>query len=153
MRNTLTVILTLFLSTGVVYAAAGDIGSAKEAKAMVQKAVAYLKTNGPEAAFPAFSDPKGEFLDRDLYIWVADANADMTCVAHGASAQLVGRTLLDFKDSDGKPFMREIRELARTSESGSVDYKWFRPGTGKIEQKSVYFETVGHYIVACGYYK
>jgi len=153
MKITLVAILTLLLCAGGVHTAAGDTDSAKEAKAMVQKAVAYLKTNGPDVAFPAFSDPKGNFVDRDLYIWVADMNANMKCVAHGASVQLVGRDLMDFKDSDGKPFMREIYELAKIRESGWVDYKWFRPETRKIEQKSTYFEKVDHYIVACSYYK
>jgi cytochrome c len=153
MKKTLVAILTLLLCAGGVHAAAGDTGSAKEAKAMVQKAVAYLKTNGPDVAFPAFSDPKGKFVDRDLYIWVADMNANMKCVAHGVSAQLVERDLMEFKDSDGKLFIREIYELAKIRGSGWVDYKWFRPATRKIEQKSVYFEKVDHYIVACGYYK
>ena len=153
MKITLVTILTLLLFTGGVHAASGNIGSATEAKALVQRAVAYLKTNGPDVAFPVFSDPKGLFVDRDLYIWVADANADMKCVAHGVSVQLVGRNLLDFKDSDGKPFVREIYELAKTRDNGWVDYKWFRPETQKVEQKSIYFEKVGQYIVACGYYK
>jgi hypothetical protein len=153
MKITLVAILTLLLCTGGVHAADRDTGSAEEAMAMVQKAVACLKTNGPDIAFPAFSDPKGSFVDRDLYIWVADMDANMKCVAHGASAQLVGRDLMNFKDSDGKPFMREIYELAKIREGGWVDYKWFRPATQKIEQKSVYLEKVDLYIVGCSYYK
>ena len=153
MKKALVAILTLLLCAGGVHAAAKDTGSAKEAKAMVQRAVATLKTNGPDVAFPAFSDPKGKFVDGDLYIWVADMNANMKCVAHGVSAQLVGRDLMEFKDSDGKMFIREIYELAKIRGSGWVDYKWFRPATQKIEQKSVYFEKVDRYIVACGYYK
>jgi hypothetical protein len=153
MKKTWVLIVTVLLLSGGVYAAGRDTGSAKEAKAMVQRAVTYLKTNGPEIAFPAFSDPKGKFVDRDLYIWVADADANMKCVAHGVSAQLIGRDLMEFKDSDGKMFIREIYELSRKKGSGWVDYKWFRPATQKIEQKSVYFEKVDHYIVACGYYK
>jgi hypothetical protein len=153
MKKTWVLILSILLLSGSVFAAGKDTGSAQEAKAMVQKAVAYLKTNGPEAAFRAFSDPKGNFVDRDLYIWVADADANMKCVAHGVSAQLIGRELMEFKDSDGKMFIREIYELAGKKGGGWVDYKWFKPATRKIEQKSVYFEKVDHYIVACGCYK
>lgn len=153
MKMTLVTILTLLLLTGGAHAASGNIGSAEEARAMVQRAVAYLRAYGPDVAFPAFSDPKGDFVDRDLYIWVADANHDMKCVAHGASAQLVGRILLDFKDSDGKPFVREIYDLAETRDNGWVDYKWFRPETRKVAQKAIYFEKVDQYIIACGYYK
>ncbi len=153
MKVTVVAILTVLLFAGGVHAAPGNAGSAEDARALVQRAVAYLRANGPDVAFPAFSDPKGCFVDRDLYILVADAAADMKCVAHGASLQLVGRILLEFKDSDGKPFMREIYDLAKTRDNGRVDYKWFRPETRKVEQKAIYFEKTDHYIVACGYYK
>jgi len=56
MKKILIAIMSLILCAGGVYAAAGDTGSANEAKAMVKKAVAYLKTNDPGVAFPAFSD-------------------------------------------------------------------------------------------------
>ena len=151
MRKVLVAILVTLLCVGVTFAAAK--GTAKEAKAMVDKAVALLKSSGPDKAFPAFNDQKGKFRDRDLYIWVADMNANMKCVAHGANPALIGKELIEFKDSDGKLFIKEIYEMAKSKGSGWVDYKWTNPESKKIEQKSVYLEKFNNYVVVCGFYK
>jgi hypothetical protein len=45
----------LFNASGHVYAA----GTTAEAKAMVEKAVAFIKANGKDKAFPEFTDQKG----------------------------------------------------------------------------------------------
>ena len=44
---------------------AADQGTAQEAEAMVKKAVAYIKANGPEKAYEEFTNGKS-FKDRDL---------------------------------------------------------------------------------------
>ena len=45
-----------------------DAGTKDEAVAMVKKAVEYIKANGRDKAFAEFTDTKGKFIDRDLYI-------------------------------------------------------------------------------------
>ena len=52
--------------TGVV--AAAEKGTAEEAVAMVKKAAALVKSSGKEKAFAEFNNPKGAFVDRDLYV-------------------------------------------------------------------------------------
>ncbi len=128
-------------------------GTADEAKGLVEKAVALMKASGNEKAFKEFSDPKGKFVDRDLYIWVADINANAKCLAHGANAKLIDKELIEFKDSDGKLFITEIVNLAKSKGNGWVDYKWTNPVSKKIEQKSVYLQKVDNLVVTCGFYK
>ncbi len=150
MKNILTAILAgLFM---VSFAFAGG-GTADEAKALVEKAVGFVKTNGNEKAFAEFSNPKGKFVDRDLYIWVADLKANAKCLAHGANEKLIGKELIEFKDSDGKMFIQEIVSGAKSKGSGWVDYKWTNPVSKKIEPKSVYFQKLDNLVVACGCYK
>jgi len=55
----------LFLVLGYSSYAA-DQGTKEEAVAMVKKAIDYIKANGNEKAFAEFSNPKGQFVDRDL---------------------------------------------------------------------------------------
>ncbi len=50
------------------FALAAD-GTPAEAKALVKKAIDYMKANGKDKAFAEFSNPKGKFVDRDLYIF------------------------------------------------------------------------------------
>jgi signal transduction histidine kinase len=127
-------------------------GTADEAKAMVDRAAAYLKQVGPEKAFAAFSDPANkDYHDRDLYVFVR--SMDGNTVAHGVNKGMVGHTSLETKDADGKLYNKEIIETASAKGSGWVDYRWPNPVTKKIEPKSSFVEKVGDYVIGAGFYK
>ncbi len=130
--------------------AAYAIGQATpdEAKAMAIKAAEYLKAVGPEKAFLEF-DAKDNttWHDRDLYVTVQDSKGVM--VAHGTNPGLIGKSMLDLKDVDGKPFNRDIQAIKDT---GWVDYKWQNPVTKAIELKTAYEVRVGEYVIGVGAY-
>jgi cytochrome c len=132
-------------------AAAGEQGTKDEAVTMVKKAIEYIKANGNEKAFEEISNPKGSFIDRDLYVVVYDMNAK--CLAHGQKKSMVGKELLEFKDTDGKEFMKERVELMKQQPSAWQDYKFMNPVSKQIEPKSMYLERTGDLIVGCGIYK
>ena len=73
------------LVLGLNTALAADVGTKDEATAMVKKAVGFIKANGADKAYAEFSNPKGQFVDRDLYIAVYDMTGK--CLAHGANAE------------------------------------------------------------------
>ncbi len=139
------------LVAGAGVAAAADMGTKDEAVAMVKKAVGFIKANGAEKAYAEFSNPKGQFVDRDLYIAVYDMNGK--CLAHGANAKMIGRDLLDNKDVDGKEFVKERVEMMKKEPSGWQDYKFRNPTSNQVEPKSMYVERVNDVIVGCGIYK
>jgi cytochrome c len=132
-------------------ASAADQGTAAEAEAMVKKAVAYIKANGPEKAYEEFTNGKS-FKDRDLYIIVYDLNGKN--LAQGANPKLVGKDLIGLKDPDGKPLIQMFVDLAKTKGKGWVEgYKFLNPVSQKIEGKAMYLERVGETLVGCGIYK
>jgi len=139
------------LCCAAVVALAGERGTKEEAVAMVQKAVAAIKADGQAKAFAAINDPAGPFRDRDLYIVVYDVQG--TCLAHGANPKQIGKDLNGLRDSDGKYFVKERVELAKTKDSFWQDYKFLNPQTKLIEPKSMYMEKVGDLLVGCGIYK
>lgn len=143
-------IVGIFVFTGLCFAA-HHRGTPEQAQAMVKKAVQFLDQNGQEKAFAAFNDTKGQFVDRDLYVFVLDMEGKV--LAHGANAKLIGMNLMNVKDTDGKQFIKDLVEMAKTKNSGWIEYKWETPQTKKVEQKSVYYEKKGDLIVACGAYK
>lgn len=63
--------------TAIVFMAgmaqAQDRGTPAEAKAMVKKAVAYVKEVGRDKALAEFGNPKGKFIYKDLYIYAGTA--------------------------------------------------------------------------------
>jgi cytochrome c len=130
---------------------AAEFGTAAEAEAMVKKAVQLVKTEGKEKAFAEFNNPKGKFVDRDLYVTVYDFKGK--CLAHGANPKMIGKDFIDIKDIDGKPYVKERIETAKIKDKFWLDYKFTNPISKKIEPKSMYSEKLGDIIVNCGIYK
>jgi len=138
----------LALSTAALGAAKG---SADEAIAMVKKGVAFVKANGKDKAFAEFSNPKGQFIDRDLYIMVYDMKGVNR--AHGANPKLIGKDLLEIQDVDGKFIIKGLIEVAQKGKGGWFDYQWPNAVTKAVEHKSTYVEKVDDVLIGVGIYK
>ena len=150
-RRGLTIFLALLAIVGVQFAATADTnGTADEAHALVDKAVKVLTADG-DKAYPMFNDAAGGFVDRDLYIFVIDLKG--TVMAHGANKGLIGKSLVNLKDADGKAFIQEMITVANDKGEGWIDYHWPNPVSKKVEGKSSYIKKVGEVFVGVGIYK
>ncbi|MBI3452812.1 MAG: cache domain-containing protein [Rhodospirillales bacterium] len=152
MKRILTSILAMLALFAVhATASAQSRGTPDEAKAMVAKAAALIGSAGAEKAFATFNDPAGGFVDRDLYVFVLDL--DGNTMAHGGNKGLIGRSLINLKDADGKAFVHEMIAISNTKGEGWVDYTWVNPTNKKIEPKSSLVKKVDKFIVGVGVYK
>jgi signal transduction histidine kinase len=131
--------------------AAGQTGTAEEAKAMLERAVAAVKAD-EAAALTAFTAGAQGFKDRDLYVFCGDA-ADGTTTAHGGDAAQVGQSMRDVTDKAGKKFGEEFYRVAAEGEFNVVEYVWPRPGETEAVPKASYVTKVGDQICGVGYYK
>ncbi|MBO0757707.1 MAG: cache domain-containing protein, partial [Bradyrhizobiaceae bacterium] len=61
--------------------------------------------------------------------------------------------MLDAQDIDGKYFVRERVDLARTQDSFWQDYKFVNPTNQKTEPKQMYCERLDDTAVCAGIYK
>ena len=143
--------VTAFLLIPAAVLGAEERATTKEAELMVHRAVDFLNKNGKETAASVFNDPKGIFTYRDLYIAVLDGKG--TTVAHGAKKELIGKSMWNAKDVDGRYFAREMVQRSAASGKGWYEYKFNNPATGKVEAKVAYFERVGDLTVLCGAYR
>jgi cytochrome c len=125
--------------------------TADEASAMVKKGVAFIKTNGKEQGYAEISKKGSQFTDRDLYLVVY--GLDGTVHAHGANEKMIGKNLIELKDVDGKAFVKERVDLARSKGTFWQDYKFTNPTNKKIEPKSMYCEKLDDAVVCGGIYK
>jgi cytochrome c len=135
-------------------AAASEHGTRDEATAMVNAAVAHVKKVGPEQAFKDFTTDKGNWVKKDLYVFAFDTKANW--LAHGTNEKLVGRNLMELKDQNGKPFIREFLQVVSSPKGeGWVDYDWSNPTTKKVEPKTTFVKRVPgtDYSVAVGIYR
>lgn len=153
MKQALWKVLSLAALTTVVAtqgALAADRSTPHEARAMFDRAVEFMEANGPERAFAAFNDPKGEFVRKDLYVFVIDDQG--VYQASGAAPDaLVGLTVLNTTDAAGNPLFREMIDLTRTRQEGTVRYVWLNRLTNKVEPKVSYVRKMGPYVLGVGY--
>lgn len=141
---TLSACVLPFLSS--VYAA--DKGTVAEAQALLDKA-AKAMSEGEAKALAAFNDPKGGFVDRDLYVFCFDAVGKIT--AH-RDAKMVGVDATTLKDPDGKEVGKAMMEAAKKG-GGTVEYRWMNPVSQKVEPKVSFIRKAGAQSCGVGAYK
>jgi cytochrome c len=149
MKKLLSLLAASFLLAGT--ALAEERATPQDAEELVKTGIAYFKKHGAEKAFKEFQNKNGPFVYKDLYLALYDTSGK--CVAHGADPARVGKSFLDAKDPDGKPFIKERIDVVKASGKGWQDYKFKNPATGKVEQKTSYFELSGDVIFTAGAYK
>lgn len=144
-------LLMSMATVGLAHAADGG-ASKDDAITMVKKGVSQIKAQGADKTYAAIIDKDNkDFHDRDLYLVVY--GLDGTVKAHGANTKMVGKNLIDLKDIDGKPFVKERVEMAQKQASFWQDYKFTNPESKKIEPKSMYCERLEQTVVCGGIYK
>jgi len=135
----------------VMPAVAAGTATREEAVALAERAAAFIKANGKEKAAAAFMDPKGGFIDRDLYV-VMIRLSDGERLSH-VNPKLVGKSLYGYQDVDGRDYGNEIMDLASAKGTGWVDYKIANQVTKEIAEKSTYILRVDDVVLAVGIYK
>jgi signal transduction histidine kinase len=139
----------LFLVTlGSVAGAQSQFGTEKDARAMLDKAVAALKQN-KEDALEMFNKGEGGFRDRDLYVFCANAS-DGILTAH---PYLKGENLQEIVGKKGFPLGKEIMANAAEGKIKEVTYWWPRPGSEKPLEKHAFYTRVVGQNCGVGYYK
>lgn len=125
----------------------------EEAVALVQRTIAAIKRDGIDAVVKAVNNKDPRFRDRDLYIFIHDLTVPGKLIAHGTNIKLTQENNINYKDENGKYFVREQIELAKSQGSGWVDYRLANADRTKFADKSAYVERVGDYMVGSGVYK
>jgi len=141
----------LLAAAGGGLALGAEPASKDDAVAMVKKAVATIKADGPGKAYPAIDDQSGSFVAHDLYVVVY--GLDGKVLAHGADKARIGTNQMQAKDPDGKAFVKERVELAAKQPSFWQEYKFMNPVSKKVEPKQMYCERLEATVVCAGIYK
>ncbi len=137
----------LGLSLQAVSAPAQQFGTATEARAMLDRAVAAVKVD-KSAALTKFIKGTDGFREKDLYVFCAVPNG--TVVAHPTR---MGVNLADEADKNGKTFGLQILNTAKEGTVSQISYMWPRPGIPGPVPKETYYTKVNGLICGVGYYK
>jgi cytochrome c len=139
------------LLLNVTLSSAQTTGSAAEAKALLEKAVAALKSNQADA-LAKFPKADGGFRDRDLYVYCFNT-ADGKFTAH-VNAALMGTDIRALKDAkDGAPLGQKIFDSVKEGSFATVAYNFPKPGGTEAVPKEAYVTKVGDQGCGVGYYK
>ena len=143
----LAVLVTVAVLSPAAQAQKAEYGSPAEAKAMLEKVVAGMKTS-KDATLAQIS--KGGFSDRDLYPYCVGPEGKY--VAH-PDASRIGLVYKDVKDQNGKSYGAEVSQRAEEGKIGEVDYVFINPIDKKPTPKVGLYTKVAGYICVVGYYK
>ena len=136
------------ISTMTAHAQKAGFGTAEEARAMLDKVVAGMKS---DKAKTLAQISKGEFKDRDLYPYCV--GPDGKYAAH-PDASRIGLVQKDVKDKSGKAYGEEMARVAKEGQIAEVSYVFPRPGgDGSPVPKVGLVTKVAGYICVVGYYK
>jgi hypothetical protein len=134
------------IATASVWAA--EFGTAEEAKAMLERAVAAVKEDKAKA-IDMFNKGEGGFKDRDLYVYCANASDSIITATPYWNR---GKHLREIRGKHGAPFGETIMQNATEGTIKETSYWWPRPGSDKAVEKKVFYTKVGDQICAVGYY-
>lgn len=151
MKTLYSTIVSLALAGAILTPVHAAEPGEKDAIAMVEKGVAFMKTAGKDDMIRRINAKDPEFVQGPLYLTMRDAKG--VILANPVNPAMVGKDLVDVPDADGKPFRREILELAKKKGKGWVDYKFKNPASGKVEAKTSYIQLVGDVTLEAGIYK
>lgn len=104
-----------------------------EIAAFADKAIAHVKDVGRERAYKDFSDRGNAFIKGEVYVVTLDLEG--LCLSHAMNPRLIGKNFLNFRDTAGKLFIREIVNNIGKQGYTWVEYNWVNPITKKIALK------------------
>ena len=128
---------------------AADFGTPEEAKAMLERAVAAVKQDKAKA-LDMFNKGEGDFKDRDLYVWCANASDGIVTATPYWNR---GKQLKDLEGKRGAPFGQTVMQNATEGTIKETTYWWPRPDTDKPLEKTALYTKVGDQICSVGYCK
>jgi hypothetical protein len=125
MRKITTIMFVLLFGICMVSSVFGDSASKEECVTMCKKAAEMINERGLEAATAELNNKEGKFVSENTYVFLMELDGDV--VAHPLSQKRVGKNLLGYKDTEGKLFVQEFIEVAKTKGEGWVDYMFPKP--------------------------
>ena len=129
-------------------ASAQQSGTAAEAKALLAKAAAAVKTD-EAGAIARFDDPNGGFKDRDLYVFCFDRRYGIVLAGPPTTK---GRDIRTLRDPTGKMFGQEMFANVKDGEVITEDYLFPKPNSTVPVSKESFIEGLGSVACGVGYY-
>lgn len=138
-RNCALAVLGSLLAGLTCAAPAEEVATPNEAITKVWAAAKFLQDKGV-SGFAALNSKDGPWVWKDSYVFAFDCRLDRM-VAHPMRPDLVGRSILQITDNNGKYIFKDLCKAGAQPHGNWVEYVWTRPGAGRVSRKLTYSAT------------
>ena len=105
----------------------GESAVREECVTLCKNAANFINEKGLDAGIAEIGNREGRFVRKNTYVFLMDFGGNRLAHPHAASKDPSVMSLIDMKDTAGKPFVREFIEVARTKGEGWTEYRYPRP--------------------------
>lgn len=135
----LTLLASMVAGLACAAPAAEESATPEEAITKVWSAAKFLQDKGV-SGFASLNSKDGPWVWKDSYVFAFDCRLDKM-VAHPMRPDLVGRSIMQITDNNGKFIFKELCKVGSQPRGGWVEYVWTRPGAGRVSRKLSYAVT------------
>jgi methyl-accepting chemotaxis protein len=114
-------------------------------EALVDRVADYCKTHGREKTLSEINNPKGQSVKNGLYVIAFDLDGNV--LAHGLDRAAVGANFAGLRDAEGRCFVKETIQIAKSKGEGWLKIPLKNPVTNKIQLKHAHFRKAGDMII------
>lgn len=125
MRKVAVIVLVIMASVVLVASTLAESATKEECIAKCKEAAQLIAEKGMDAAFQDLQNKDGKFVWKDSYVAVFDFTG--THLTHPLRPAAVGKNVIGLKDSNGKLFVKELIEVAKTNGEGWTEYMYPKP--------------------------
>lgn len=115
---------------------AEERGTPDDAVVLVKRTSDMLKAKPAAEVYAAINARGADFMIKDVYVFAQDAKG--LVLAHTVNPKLVGTDASENSDVNGKEYVKERIQIAKTQKEFWHEYMFSSPVTKKLEMRSVY---------------
>jgi cytochrome c len=151
MKTTRLMVAAVFIALCSTPAWAAD-NQAREARSLVDSAIALFRDQGKDHALKAINDKHGPLVSGEMYVFAL--TMDNVMVGHPHEFTIRRINMNNFKDAVGTEVFQKFKEVVETQGSGWVEYMWAKPGETNPSPKRSFVKKVPDtdLYVGAGYY-
>jgi len=141
MKKRVIVLFCLMISLLTTSSWAEDSATKEECVIKSHEAAALITSQGLDVAIKAISDPNGEFVWKDSYVFLMNLDGKMLAHPYQPELTKLDHVLLLTDPTDKAMFVHFVN-IARKSGQGWVEYMWPKPGKTTPSKKLTYIYRV-----------
>ncbi len=130
---------------------ADEFGTREEAAALLDRAVAFLRTD-KNRALDSFTTGNGGLIQKDLYVFCFTRDGTITAHPDSVGVNIFKNGLTDLR---GNQLGKALSSAAQPGGTGEVTYKLDRPTTGSKKEftKTAFVTRIVGQVCGVGYYR